>query len=116
MSENNQARIGMGIPAAVSPVLADMEIRDLKDRLAAVTARAERLEAENAEIRQELIAIQDTFSAARDRWESERDSLEEEWTEACRKLAVDFDQPTMASECFGSAAAEAAIAAANKPK
>ena len=44
MSENIQARIGMGIPASVSPVLADMEIRDLKDKLAAAEARAERLE------------------------------------------------------------------------
>ena len=41
MSENIQARIGMGIPASVSPVLADMEIRDLKTKLAAAEAHVD---------------------------------------------------------------------------
>ena len=42
MSENTntQARIGTGISASVSHVLADMEIRYLKDQLAAAEKRA----------------------------------------------------------------------------
>ena len=62
MSENIQARIGMGIPASVSPVLADMEIRELKQQLADAMTENERLLTQ-------LAAVVADRNAYREHWE-----------------------------------------------